>query len=471
MSQTQSPDLLSEDEIKDFLRKSFELELDKDALVKPTSNIIIDIYARFLDELYFQEWRNSKYTTDEYQESNVIALMVRWINFTIAPYDISTTFQLKDLLKPIRKRTNYFLNVLIFVKASFDELDKPSWQNWRDEWSEMQDENDRANAQLNSRRLELEELAIRKSRLKPIDELIEIRDSKRKIFDNLQRGAAELHEISKALKSDCKHLEKSVADKQSRGDQLDEECHRLEEKLALLNGNYEIEERITKMKKSNQSQTNELRELEENLKKTQRKVNALQKLLSYGESDVKNLTVRDDLTNNLCSKWKCEEFSREAKLDQVSSYRKKQEHRETEIQYKLERAEKDKGKKKLSSKTAYERTLMDQEAKITILKELAQPSAKSKEIEDEKEAIRRERINFLKKQSAIEGEHQARVDKASTQLETLLKICQESQKKCEPSIDAIQAYNARIEALLGKPKEVELPANRTYIKELGSQKV
>lgn len=459
MSQNQSPDFLSDDEIKDFFRKSFDLELDKDALIKPTSNIILDIYARFLDEFYCQEWINSEYSTDE---PNVTALMVRWINFTIAPYDVNTTFQLKDLLKPVRKRTNYFLNVLIFVKVSLDEVDMPLWQTWRGEWAEIQDESDRAHAELNSLRLRLEELAIRKSTSSQIDEIREVRDSKRIIFDNSKRTTDELHEISKPLKSDIEYLHKLVADHQARGDKIYEEYHQLEEKLASLDKNIAIEEKIAIVKKSLQSRTNELRESEKNSKEPQRK--ALQKLMDSTRLNAKNCANKDDLENKKCLKWQQEEDTVKTRLDQANSHREKLEHRETEIRHRLERVERDRGKKKLPLEIGKEQILMDRQEKISILKERAQPSTKCEEIKNDEEAIKKERVTLLKKQNAIKEEHQARVDKANRQLESFFKIFQESQNKCEPGVMAIEAYNARIESLMGKPKEVELPANRTYIK-------
>lgn len=467
MSQGDSQGLLSEEEIKDFLQKSFDLDLDRDALIKPTSNVVFDIYAKFLDEIYGFQWRNLKKISDDNQDSFIKPLMVGRINFTINRYDVNTTFQIKDLLKPTRKRTAYFLNVLIFVRAQFEDLDS-QWQAWKAEWAENKAEHDRAHSQLRSLRILRDELAIKKSSAKSIDEIKKIRDEERVTFENSQRAAAELHEKAQALKSDNERRSKSLAEKQAIGNRLDEEFQQLEKKLDLLNENRKVRKNILDSTKSIQTQTSHVIETKESYSRTQKKIEVLQRLMSSCPSNIHNTAKKDDLTNKLIMRLEQVEKTREARYEKAIADQTRWANEEATKQYRLAQLEQDKKKKKVQLSYRYERALKDLNTKNAASRELAQPSLKSEEIRNVIEAIKKERAEIIKTEHSMMEECQAQAEKANRQLETLLKRYEESKKKCEPNLKAVEEFNSRIEAILGRPKEVELPGNRTYIKESGS---
>lgn len=461
---SQSSGLLSEDEIKNYLQESFNLKLDRDALIKPTKDVVIDVYTRFLDDTNFK-WRKSKNAHDDNEESNIKALMVGWIRFMLSHYNTSYTFHMGDLITPTRKRTTAFLNVLIFIKAQFEDH-WSEWERWKNEWTAQQEEVDKLKKELHSRRLELEELAIKKSSSKSVDELRKYNEEQIIIFKNIQKEAEELGEKAKIIKANIKTLSELIARKSAQGDHLDKEIAQLDRSLQLLNDNRNIKRVISDMEKSIQNGTNQLEKSKENSQKAKKKIIEVERLMSVCQMNNNNLATEVESTNRLFMKLKEEKDAIEARFEQVNNDLLKLKTEEASLQEQLAEVERNKSKKKLQVKIKEEQIMLDLEQKIALRKEFVQQSlAKSEALRAEVELIKKERAEIMTKQTTTSDNCQAQVDKANRQLESLTKRYQESRKVCEGGIVALQTYKSRLESLIGQPKDVELPGNRTYIKE------
>lgn len=467
MSQGDRQGLLSEEEIKDFIHKKFGLELSRDSLIKPTTNVVVDIDAKFLDEIFGPQWKNLPET--DCADSFIKPLMVRKVNFIVTRYDKDTAFQMKDLLRPNRKRNTYFLNILIYVVAQYEDIDL-LWQAWDADYAQKKAEIDELQEQLRSTRVYRDELAFKISSGKPIKDLTRTRDELRSRFEESQKYTAELHQKAQAIKSDIERHSKILADKQATGHRLDDKIRELKRTHELQNDNLRVKEQIQILKKSNQTRRSRMSANEECITKIEKKIEDGHKLDSLNLFHKQEWAKKDDLDEKNITKFKKEEHAKEARFEEEIA---KQTRLNKEVASKQQiLAEREERKNKLEVQIGFKTELAqkDLNSKSANSGELSQPSLSSKEMICQIEFIKKNRAELMKAQQSAIEENKAQADKAERQLETIMKRYEEFKKKTEPTSLTIESYNSRLEAIMGKPKEVELPGNRTYIKEAGDSK-
>lgn len=120
---SQNEGYLSEDELRDFINKLFDLKLTKDAYLKPTTDMVMLVYGKFLDD-FMPQWAEINLSRDEdgnHEELDYMIVTLKCIRSLISKYDdIGITLQ--DILNPERKRTIIFLNCLVFIHLQIEQL-------------------------------------------------------------------------------------------------------------------------------------------------------------------------------------------------------------------------------------------------------------------------------------------------------------------------------------------------------------
>jgi len=457
--------LLNEDEIKSYINEAFNLKLDREAFIKPTRNVVFDIYTRFLDETH-HKWRKLRNSADDSEEPNIKAMTVGWIRFMLARYNTSFTFQMSDLLTPTRKRTTTFFNILIYIRAQFEDS-WAEWQEWKSEWSINQEEIEKVNRELAQKRLDLEELAIKKANSRPISELQKEIREKRRLFEAASKECEDLEEESKVVKSNIQKLTALIQSKEDSGELLDKEIAQAEKKLQLLNDGRNVKKRSAELEQAIQEESYQLKVTNDECQNVAKRIVDLERLLGVCQLNNDELAKEIDYTHRLFMKLKEEKDAIEHGFSAATIAQTKWQAEETLLQEQLANLERNKTKIRLQFKIKEDQLRLDLERRIAYRKEMAQELAlKIDQLKMEVENIKRERAEILAKQTASTELCKAHAEKVDRQLEVLVKRCEESQRITQGDIAHIIDCQRQIDSIMGSPKEIELPANnRTYIKE------
>jgi len=106
-----------EQELVEGLQSSINLRLDKDSLIKPSRDVVMEIYGRFLD-VFRPKWRD----LNPDQELVPIVELCKHMRLLMkTDPGIEVEFGFDDLNHPTRRRTNLFIAALIHLKDEFDE--------------------------------------------------------------------------------------------------------------------------------------------------------------------------------------------------------------------------------------------------------------------------------------------------------------------------------------------------------------
>lgn len=221
MSQQGSEGFLGESELPEQIHHYLELKFDKDDFLRPTKDVVIEIYTRFLDKTGY-DWRRSKSFK---QDVSIKAQMVHILKIIFSRYNIEYEFNLNDLISPTRKRTTTFLNVLLFVMASLEESLKYMQQR-NAQYIEEQQELDETNRNIAQKRLMVEELALRIGQSLDVEEMrVKIEEGKQAL-EELSTKHAELTNIGSRIKNSNKEAIKF-------NQELEKEIQQVDRQIAL----------------------------------------------------------------------------------------------------------------------------------------------------------------------------------------------------------------------------------------------
>lgn len=447
--------LLNEEEIKNYISDSFNIRLERDQFIKPTKEFVFDIYSRFLDDLN-KRWRNS-----DADEPNIKAIMVAQIRSLLKHYNTAPIFQYTDIASPTRKRTTTFLNVLIFIKAQLDD-ERFKYQSKKEERAAYQEEAQRLKSENTQLLRELEELYIKKGTAKTLEELIKENKEKTRVFESVSRECDVLAEGAKEIKKRIIDLTEENKIKERRLETLDDEINQRDAILKSLEDGPMLKERCTNLEISIENKRNQLQSVRNECQDLEKKISSAEKFLILDEAE----EVRDDVV------------AIQTRLDQarnafygLTGRRLSHVDREKEINQ-------DKEKMSIQFKIEIER------AKAKLAERLAerdercqQDRAKQEQKRLKIEGLRKARNSILATGSAFSEKCKINVEQAKRKVEMLPKYVQD----CEEALHDIKTVRAnrkhRLETLIGKPKEIEQLANRTYtkpsdctyIKEISSQ--
>lgn len=251
--------LLNEEEVKSYLNETFNLKLTRDVLLNPKKDVVMDLYTKFLD------YRNSKWRRlRSNPNATLLAAMVNRLRFMLKGYIPShdkREFHLGDLVMPDRRRTNFFLNALIFTKVQVDDS-YLEWQQWLAEWKQNEEVAIEIDRRLKEEKNELENLAIKKSQFASLDELREEIKKKKASVQDLESRYDETEREKNRIKDSIKARAEQCEEHETLNAKLREDVERKEQVLLLLNSGMNFKKEINELEQSLLEKTEKLKSVD-----------------------------------------------------------------------------------------------------------------------------------------------------------------------------------------------------------------
>lgn len=294
---SQSAGLLNEEEVKNFINEYYGLKTDREQYLKPTTDFLVDIYSTFLDD-FQMKWREP-IRLNEYQTYGSKVLITMGVRNMIKNYCSEFEFNIYDLLRPNRKRTNYFLNALIFIKAQIEEY-KGQLEAWKSDWyqkKQFKDDKDKEKAAL---KLEIEKLEIWLANAGSVEVSQKDLNDKKDDLSRLQSECDRVREIASKTKSELSSRVEYENQLRSKLQKIVETNMELEKTLDTLKQQDEREEMLRKQLDTKEHQRDSMRtewvtKLEQADLNSKRKSLMMEKSLESIITNIENLKSKVDI--------------------------------------------------------------------------------------------------------------------------------------------------------------------------------
>lgn len=413
---SQSSSLLTEDEITVYLNETLGLKLDKE-LLKPTKDIY-EIYVRLMDDIGCN-WRKPTKSTSESDEPNLKILLARWIRLLIDRYNLGFSFQLSDLITPNRRRTTAFLNVLIYLREQVQEQ-FTIINEFAEEWETRKALAEKEMYELSQRRLELEDLALKKARSK---ESSNTNKEKREEFEKLQKEGELLAEEAKQIKDLIKAQAEKDQVKKQQLEICEKDLQHLDKTLLLLNEGRDMKKKKQELELAISSENEQIKACIDLIKKTKEITVAREKLITLKQLDNEKFAKEVDFALNIVSGEKKDRVCLENKLEHAQAANVRLLDLETELKnHSIFDAERTRTKKKLQYKIKEEQIKLELEKSKVETNELAQTYQKRiQELQENIAAIKKEQTKLSAKHSEESKLCLMYIENANKQLELLRK--------------------------------------------------
>ena len=234
---------LNENELSEQIYRFFDLKLDKEAFVKPTRDVVVEIYTRFLDKSGI-EWKRIRNSDNYRHEPNPLFQMLGCLRYILSHYSIDYEFNMSDLTMPTRKRTSTFLNVLVYFRAAFEERWK-DWQQRKAQCAEEQEEVDKVKREIAKMRLALDELAYKKGQSMSVDQLKEALQAERRAFEVEKKECDQLAQEAAQIKETIKSLSQKKQDKLIEVQEIEGRIKEIQKEKELNEEGAQLEERLS----------------------------------------------------------------------------------------------------------------------------------------------------------------------------------------------------------------------------------
>lgn len=453
---------LGEDEVRNLINESLNLKLEKSAFLKPSSEVVCQIYARFLDLTLKDKWRN--YEKDGYKPPFKIN-MNGWLRHLFEPYNVGFEFNLNDLVMPTRKRTMAFLNIIIHIRLVIEE-GREAFNRRAEELRENQAAVAKIEEEIEREKLLREELAYKKSlldsQLERNGDLQDVFNKKKAICDELseqgailKQQAKEAAEIKQRRREELESLKQKVAT-------LEDQARRLDEGLDLEPRKAELQRTLESLKSKRLPLLTEIQELQDKTKKKE-ELSAI--IATKNKRNRKRLEeMRIAIETHNYQKTELEERARKlnTELDDVESENSKlatklkdsQLAREkAKIQYKIKQED-------IKSKIIEVRSQMD--------KREEEVRNKSQELENAITGIQRERDRIHDEYKRDSNKRNAMLEKSNRMFKDLKKRYEEALRDEQAATLRHQKQSTFVQNFIGKPSGPETQVNCTYIKDTKS---
>lgn len=441
--------LLDEEEVKNYINDSFNLKLTRDAFLKPSREVIVDIYSRFLDDTHLK-WRKAK---DPDLENTKIGMAGK-LRFIFSRFNTPYEFHIGDLLNPTRKRTVSFLNVLIYMRAlAQDRLTE--FQQAKNERLMQQEEFDKLESELSAKRLELEQMALKLANMKPIEELKKLKSEKTVIFKQLEASGLQLATQAKEIKNNNRLLAESNTKNQAAVEDLEKNKSNLLKALQTLKEGPQIRENVNELQQSFHTAQKDLEATQVNKLSIADALAMIEKLSTQIQ-----LTKSETMTNSDSNSDKLERH-----LEEIRQSLKDREREEKNLKDQLESlSDSDVLAKKLKVEQL---RLANLQIESEVHEKKSQHLDQIDEIKKDIKRIQTERSELKDRKNMLIKQSEMRVAESKNQLEIMKKKINETHDQIQQHMPGIDNYCKRLHALFVKPlPSSEPPAvNRTYIKE------
>lgn len=465
MSQNQGG--LSEDELREYINSKYSLRLDRDALVKPSSDVIIDVYQKFLDE-FWPPWRRDPGAFREGEgHPPVKIMMVKYLRIIIKIYNNSYSFELSDLISPTRQRTRLTLSILVYHRERVQDILSKNNDD-KEELLLEQEEVSHKKQEIAQAKERIEELAIALSTSKPVEELkLSILEGEREL-EHIKKECEDISAEAKQVKSNNLSLrELGDADK-ARADSLEQEIQGLLKTLETLNNGLHIEKKIADTERIIFEEESALQQIQANIKTAKKKENYLERLVSAQRVFEREVTPFMDLRNsikNYKSGYETKKASRERHQKSILEHQK----REESMQRKLASSQSDLQELELAIKTGIEKAKINYEAKLGESRNKVRAMIKEgDQAKQDTEMANKARAELKLSFEEVLEKTQKMIEKAQKRMKLFEDIYLKSREQTEQNQAIIVERLSKINTLIGVVESevtmVEMPANRTYIK-------
>lgn len=459
MSQKTGEGLLNEEEVKNYLNETFNIKINRDALINPKKDMVVDLYTRFLD------FRNPNWRRYRNPKATVPSIMVIQLYSLLRGYtpNDKRDFHLGDLVMPDRRRTNYFLNALIYIKAQVDDI-LQDCQQWEADFKSDQDIAQELYRDLEEAKRGLENAAIIKSQARSVDE----------------------------VKEDIKNVEALVRKLEFESVELEKEKLRLKESLQRLAANREIlEEAIKTHKEQCEEKESLLRSLDDckNLQATFLKIDQRNQDLIGELEQIRK--ADDDLSSKIAV---LKEYQRIENLneDSLSKFAEKKTTVENETEKQILRFNNDfieenslwvqiQHLESLACKTQLQAKISEEqaeanskEAKLRRQKDFQRISGEINALNESLVDLEKTLVKFKEDRNKSNKQYEDYIEKLKHKREIFLQSHEKSVEADQEASKELQKLDDRINELLGNlqysaatirenlPADQSLPANRTY---------
>lgn len=275
--------LLSDSELAEQVYKYFDIKLDRDALAKPTREMVMEVYRRFLDKIA-PNWM---------LEDTVLSKMNYLMQKITQHFNVGYDFNVCDIVSPMKKRTITFFNVILYILAITDEhieIDE-GYEHCEAEKRDKNLANDREKSKL---QVEVEELAFKVGQSKPLDQLKAISE--------------EPHRILTAKKKECDEVEEeksSIKQKLAKSKELimmkNREIKESKEKTEKVRRQWETASEMSRVREKLETVNREIQQLQAQNDLEEKEANHRFRLLKKAREDFKQISnekIKSKLNGN-----------------------------------------------------------------------------------------------------------------------------------------------------------------------------
>lgn len=470
MSQSQGG--LTEDELKDYINSRYGLRLERDAFLKPQRDVIIEIYQKFLDE-FWPPWRRSS-AWDREEAPPVKALMIRHLRNIIKIYNNTHVIHLTDLISPTRQRTRITMSLLIYHRERLQEIIN-EWEEIKDSLLGEQEEYEKKEKELAEGKERIEQLAIMLSTSESIDNLKLSIVEKERILEETKARCDAIASEAKDLKTKNLIEREKFEKKKIHGEELKQEREKLEETLEILNNGLHIERRIADTERNITEEEEQLNQIRSKIMKDKKVEAELEKLLAAQRLFDKEAAPYLDTMVARCIEFQKDCTSRRVAKERLQNSILENQKREESMLKKRASLESKLQDLELETTTELDKAKMGHTERLSQLRDRMNLHIKEGEhLIKETEEANKSRIDLKAKTKQALDQHKEYMDRADRKMRLFEETYMKSKEQTEKTRTIVYERPAKINELLGiiettaEMTMMEQPANRTYIKDTGT---
>lgn len=440
--------LLNEEEVKSYLNETFNLKLNRDALLNPRKETVMDLYARFLD------YRRPNWRRVRNPKAELLTIMVKRLRFMLQGYipNDKREFHSGDLIMPDRRRTNFFLNALIYIKAQVDDVAQ-DWQQWSAEWKSEQEVAQELIRDLEEAKMELENLAIKKSQAKPPDELKEEIRKTKALVDEFEFKHEETERERTRIKNLLLSLSEQKAELENMNSTLRKQVEQKERIMHSLDNGKSLKTIIVNLEQQNQLLADKLQNFEKKSDNLRSTIAKIEEFLSRDNVDEDEWPKEIELTKAFISKASKRKTARQNErrklIDDTNSYSAE----ENSLKANLAEVEAVRYKQLMQAKISEKQAQTDlKEAEANRKMEVQQYTEEINKLEENLAHLDKSLVKLEEDRSKLIEQHEDYVRKLEQKSSAALESYRNSTAFDQEAIMELQTLKKRINDLIGSPQ-------------------
>lgn len=224
--------LLTDDDMCKFLNQAFRLQFKKEQLIKPTAEVVMTIFQRFLDEFGVDNYHMPDLNAvGGIEEITRFEDFMRAWNVCKAMQLIGLDVGIKDVLQPIRKRMQRFVSQLVSIYFSFHKA-KESWSRVEEKLESKLSDKERLMAEIEQLKSDVNEKFMfveeNRDKYKHLEEKLATISEE---YMNKQLKGEKMNEESRALKQTLAQRKEKISNLAVKLGETKEDINELEQRV------------------------------------------------------------------------------------------------------------------------------------------------------------------------------------------------------------------------------------------------